>query len=91
MKRVGGSLNPAIANRLSSGQDVVTGDYRLLDLDQAEEHSLEGVDILVAGSGHIDGNYILNPGRSLLSDIFGTSSTGNACEHDSAYAAIAAQ
>lgn len=85
------ALNPEIATRLSLGQEIVSGDYDLLNVDQAAEHGLEGVDILVAGSGGADGNYILNPGRSLLNDIFGASSTGNACEHDSAYAAIAAE
>jgi hypothetical protein len=82
-------LNPEIATRLSQGQEIVSGDFDLLNVDQVAEHGLSGVDILFAGSGRVDGNYILNPGRSLLNDIFGASSTGNVCEHDSAYAAIA--
>lgn len=85
------ALNPAIATRLSQGQEIVSGEYDLLNVDQVAEHGLDGVDIVVAGSGSANGNYILNPGRSLLNDIFGASSTGNACEHDSAYAAIAVE
>jgi hypothetical protein len=85
------AMNPSIATRLSQGQDIVSGNYSLLDVEQAVGHGLDGVDILVAGSGYAEGNYILNPGRSLLSDIFGASSTSNICEHNSAYAAITAE
>lgn len=89
------ALNPDIATRLSKGQDIMSEDYTLLHieqaLDQESEHDLGNIDILVAGSGGIEGNYILNPGRNLLSDIFGTSSTRNACKHKSAYAAITAE
>ncbi len=85
------ALNPDIATRLSQGKDVVTDDYSLLSIEQAEEQGLAGIDILVAGSGSADGNFILNPGSNLLSDIFGTSSTGHTCEHNSAHAAITAK
>jgi len=84
-------MNPEIATQLSQGQDIVSGDFNLLNIDEAAEHGLNKVDILFAGSGRSDGNYILNPGSSLLNDVFGASSTGNVCEHDSAYAAIAAE
>ncbi len=83
-------LSPTVADRLAQGQDVVSGDYHLLDNSQAAEHGVDGVDILVVGSAGTDSRYIMNPGRNLLSDVFGASTTGNACEHDSAHAAISA-
>jgi hypothetical protein len=85
------ALNSAIASSLASGQDIVSGDFDLLDIDQAVVRGLDGVDILVAGSADVGNNYILNPGRSFLNDIFGASSTRNECKHDSAYSAIAAE
>jgi hypothetical protein len=84
------ALNQVIAKQLSLGQDIVGDDYVFLDIDQAVEHGLDGVDMLVAGSGHVDRNYIVNPGSNMISDIVGTSSTGNSCQHVSAQAAIAA-
>jgi hypothetical protein len=84
------ALNPVIANQLSQGQDVVSGDYAILDIEMAATHDLIGIDIVVAGSGHMEANYIMNPGSSLLNDIFGASSTDSNCEFDSAHAAIIA-
>lgn len=85
------ALNPNIATRLSHGQDIVSEDYNLQNIEQVVANDLDGIDILVAGSAHAKGNYILNPGRNLLNDIFGASSTNKSCEHTTAYDAIMAE
>lgn len=82
------ALNSIIAKRLSRGQDIMSEDYILRDIEQVLASGVDEVDFLVVGSGGIKGNYILNPGRNILSDVFGASSTNNACMHNSAYAAI---
>ena len=83
-------MNPAIADKLAQGNDIVGDDVTLVDIDKFSAHSLEGVDIVVAGAASANSGMILNPGRSILNDIFGASSADNSCGHVSAVVALAA-
>ena len=83
-------MKPAIADKLARGQDIVGDDVTLIDIDKVSTHSLEGVDILVAGAASEDSGVVLNPGRSILNDIFGASSVDNSCGHVSAEKALTA-
>lgn len=62
-------MNPAIADKLAQGNDIVGDDVTLVDIDKFSAHSLEGVDIVVAGAASANSGMILNPGRSILTGI----------------------
>lgn len=83
-------MKPAIADKLARGQDIVGDDVTLINIDKVSTHSLEGVDILVAGAASAESGVVLNPGRSILNDIFGASSVDNSCGHVSAEKALTA-
>lgn len=81
-------ISPFIADKLAKGQDVVGEDVTLLDIGMVPTEGLQGIDIIIAGSASAESGLILNPGRSILSDIFGASSVDNACGHVSAETAL---
>lgn len=81
-------MKPVIADKLARGQDIVGDEVTLIDIDKVSTHSLEGVDIIVAGAASADSGVVLNPGRSILNDIFGASSVDNSCGHVSAEKAL---
>lgn len=83
-------INPSIADKLARGQDIVSDNVTLLDIDMAQDQGLLGIDILVAGAASAESGLILNPGRSILNDIFGASSIDNSCGHVSAETALRA-
>ncbi|MEQ9346747.1 MAG: hypothetical protein RIG26_09920 [Thalassospira sp.] len=83
-------MKPVIADKLAQGQDIVGDDVTLVDVDKVSTHSLEGVDIIVAGAASADSGVVLNPGRSVLNDLFGASSVDNSCGHVSAEQALTA-
>jgi hypothetical protein len=81
-------INPSIADKLANGIDIVSEDVSLLDVEMVPAHGLQGVDILVSGSASANSGFVLNPGSSILNDIFGASSVGNSCTHASAETAL---
>ena len=81
-------INPSIADKLANGMDIVSENVSLLDVEKAPTHGLQGVDILVSGSASANSGFVLNPGSSILNDIFGASSVGNSCTHTSAETAL---
>lgn len=81
-------INPSIADKLANGMDIVSDNVSLLDVEKAPTHGLEGVDILVSGSASASSGFVLNPGSSILNDIFGASSVGNSCTHANAESAL---
>ena len=83
-------MKPVIADKLARGEDIVGDDVTLIDLDKVSPHSLEGVDIIVVGAASADSGVVLNPGRSVLNDLFGASSVDNSCGHVSAEKALTA-
>ena len=82
-------INPSLANKLAKGTDIVSENISLLDIDKAPTHGLQGIDILIAGSASSNSGFVINPGSSILNDIFGASSVGNSCTHSSAEIALA--
>jgi hypothetical protein len=80
--------NPSIADKLANGMDIVSDNVSFLDVEKAPTHGLQGVDILVSGSASANSGFVLNPGSSILNDIFGASSVGNSCTHASAESAF---
>lgn len=85
------AINPDIATLLSQGQDIVTDDYILKNSEPVTGYDFSDIDILVVSAEQETGSFILNPGRNILNDIFGASSTSNACEQNSPHAAIIAE
>ncbi|MEQ9326837.1 MAG: hypothetical protein RJQ21_06040 [Rhodospirillales bacterium] len=83
-------MNPAIADKLAQGDDIVGDDVTLVDINRISAHSLEGVDIVVAGAASANSGMVLNPGRSILNDLFGASSADNSCGHANAAEALTA-
>jgi hypothetical protein len=83
-------INPSIADKLANGMDIVSENLSLLDIEEAPTHDLQGVDILVSGSASANSGFVLNPGSSILNDIFGASSVDNSCTHASAETALTA-
>lgn len=81
-------LNPSVSDKLARGQDIVSDDLTLLDIDMAVPDALEGVDILVAGAASAESGIVLNPGRNFMNDIFGASSVDYHCGHLSAEVAL---
>jgi len=83
-------MKPVIADKLARGQDIVGDDVTLIDVENVSTHSLDGVDIIVAGAASAISGVVLNPGRSVLNDLFGASSVDNSCGHASAEKALTA-
>lgn len=83
-------MNPAVADKLTQGKDIVGDDVSLVDINNSSTHSLEGADIVVAGAASANSGMVLNPGRSILNDLFGASTADNSCGHMSAVEALTA-
>jgi hypothetical protein len=81
-------INPSIADKLANGMDIISDNVSLLDVEKVSTNGLQGVDILVSGSVSANSGFVLNPGDSILNDLFGASSVGNSCTHASAEIAL---
>ena len=81
-------MSPTVAAKLAQGSDVVDEDLNLLDIDQPYPDALQSVDIVVAGAASANSSLVLNPGRNILSDLFGASTSDGTCRHRSAEIAL---